>query len=197
MEKAKITKPRPSLYPVPVTLVTCDTPDFRTNIITISWTGILCSDPPTIYISVRPERYSYNLIKTSGRFCINIPSDKLINSVDFCGNTSGASVDKATILDLEFIKLVEGFPPAITECHHHLFCEVNTILKLGTHHAFIANVTHEFIDAAWFRDHHDFDYAKLAPIAYCRKDYFAIGQKIGTYGFTLIRKIGQEEKNVL
>lgn len=196
MKKVQLTKPRASLYPVPVTLVTCDTPDFRTNIITISWTGILCSEPPILYISVRPERYSYALIRTSGRFCINVPDDKLIHFADFCGNTSGASVDKATSLGLEFIKLVDGFPPAIAQCHHHLFCEVRNVLELGTHHAFVANVTYEFIDAVWFRDHHDFDYTKLAPIAYCRKDYFTIGRKIGTYGFTLSTSISQEEKDV-
>jgi flavin reductase (DIM6/NTAB) family NADH-FMN oxidoreductase RutF len=180
-DKLKMDKPRPSLYPVPVTLVTCGSP---VNIITISWTGILCTQPPLLYISVRPERHSYELIKSSGRFCINLANESMLIAADICGNTSGRVVDKPVALGLKLVDLLEGFPPAIAQCPHHLFCETRQIMELGTHHAFVAEVVGEFMEATVFQKDHHFDYTQLKPLCYCRKYYFSLGVKLGTYGFT-------------
>lgn len=181
MEKLKLEIPKASLYPVPVTLVSCFN-DVHENIITISWTGIMCSKPPIIYISVRPERYSYQLISSSKRFCLNIPSDSLLKEVDFCGNTSGEVIDKAYKCKFDFIPLVDGYPMAIEQCKHHLLCDVINCIELGSHTAFIAEVKYEFIDKECYLGSHQFDYDLICPIAYCRKDYYSLANKIGTYG---------------
>lgn len=181
MGKIKLEIPKASLYPVPVTLVSCfDDP--HDNIITISWTGIMCSNPPVIYVSVRPERHSYHLIINSKRFCLNIPDESFLKEVDFCGNTSGNSIDKAQICKLDFIPLVDGYPMAIEQCKHHLFCDVINCIELGSHTAFIAEVKYEFIDEECYLGSHQFDYDLIHPIAYCRKDYYSLARKIGSYG---------------
>lgn len=178
--KIRLSETRASLYPVPTVLVTCKDGDAE-NILTISWTGIMCSKPPIVYIAVRPERYSYQIIDKSKRFCINIPSDSLLEEVDFCGNNSGKNVDKAKYCSFEYISLLEGYPRAIRQCKHHLFCEVIDKLPLGSHTAFIAEVKQEFIDDDCYIDSAPC-YSHIKPIAYCRKDYYALSNKIGTYG---------------
>lgn len=181
MSKKKLEKPRASLYPVPVTLVTCFD-GTNTNIITISWTGIMCSVPPIIYISVRPERHSYKLISESNRFCMNIPGRNILSEVDYCGNTSGAFTDKSKACNFDLITLADGYPKAIQQCKHHLFCDVVSRIELGSHDVFIAEVKFEFIDEDCYSDNHSFNYEAIEPIAYCRKDYYSLTERIGTYG---------------
>lgn len=181
MEKLKLDNPKASLYPVPVTLVSCFDRECE-NIITISWTGILCSNPPIVYISVRPGRYSYQLLSESNRFCLNIPSVSMLKETDYCGNTSGKIVDKAHTCGFDFISLVDGYPRAIKQCKHHLFCEIINRIELGSHVAFVAEVKHEFVDEDCYLGNHQFDYSLIQPIAYCRKDYYSLSNKIGSYG---------------
>lgn len=171
---------RASLYPVPVTLVTCEYKQ-RDNIITIAWTGILCSKPPIIYVSIRPERFSYTLVKKSQKFVVNIPSEKLLPIADSCGNVSGRDVDKFRLFNLTRITLVDGYPSCIKECKHHLLCDVIDVLELGTHHAFIGRVQYEYIDAECYKEDR-IEYHKIKPIGYCRKDYIQLSSKIGYYG---------------
>lgn len=178
MEKRKLEKVRASLYPVPVTLVTCG----EKNIITIAWTGIMCSAPPIIYISVRAERYSYILLEENKRFCLNIPSVDMIAAVDYCGNVSGKNINKSEKCKFELVELVKGYPKAIKQCKHHLFCETINQIKLGSHDAFIAQVKFEFVDEDCCVGDHIFEYEKINPIAYCRKNYYSLGDKIGEYG---------------
>ena len=179
-KKTKLLAPRASLYPVPVTLVTCSD-GTRTNVITISWTGILASHPPIIYISVRPERYSYGIFKRSERFCVNIPGIELLEAADFCGNSSGEENDKASYCGFDYDELIKGYPPVIRQCHHHLLCDKIIELPYGSHTSFVAEVKYEFIDEDCQEDGVPV-YSKLNPIAYCRKDYFSLSEKIGTYG---------------
>ena len=178
MVKKKLEKPKASLYPVPVALVTCG----DSNIITIAWTGIMCSTPPIIYISVRPERYSHRLLKENRRFCLNIPSIDILSAVDYCGNVSGESTDKSKICGFELLGLIEGYPKAIKQCKHHLFCDIREQMELGSHDVFIAEVKFEFIDEDCYIENHIFKHEKIEPIAYCRKDYYSLGNKIGEYG---------------
>lgn len=178
MIKKKLDKPKASLYPVPVVLITCG----DDNIITIAWTGIMCSTPPIIYISVRPERYSYKLLEVNRRFCLNIPSTDMLSAVDYCGNVSGENVEKSKICGFELLGLIEGYPKAIKQCKHHLLCDVREQMKLGTHDVFIAEVKFEFIDEDFYVGNHTFMHDKIEPIAYCRKDYYSLGNKIGEYG---------------
>ena len=181
MEKQMLENPKASLYPVPVTLVTCSDAE-KCNIITISWTGIMCSSPPIIYVSVRPERYSYKLLEASKRFCLNIPSTELLSKVDYCGNIRGENVNKSEVCGFELVDLVTGYPKAIKQCKHHLFCDIIDQVILGSHNAFIAEVKHEFIDTDCYIGDHKFDYEQIDPIAYCRKDYYSLGNKLGKYG---------------
>lgn len=181
--KVLLSNPRASLYPVPVTLVTCSDGEY-TNVLTISWTGILCSKPPILYISVRPQRHSFHILEQSGKFCVNIPSRDMLRNVDYCGNISGESVNKCAECGLSLIELVKTYPKAIAECKHHLFCEVINKLDFGTHSAFIARVMHEYVDDDIICGDHLFDYSKVQPLAYCRKSYYALCEEIGTYGFT-------------
>lgn len=180
-KKISITKPRANLYPVPVTLVSCAYEDME-NILTVSWTGIMNSHPPMIYISIRPERFSYTLLEKSRRFCLNIPSVSMLKEVDFCGNVSGSGYDKAEVCRFDLITLVEGYPKAIQQCKQHLFCDVIDVLKLGSHAAFIGEVKYEFINEDCLCNQKSLKYDRLNPIAYCRKNYYQLSDKIGTYG---------------
>jgi len=180
IEKVELTNIRSSLYPVPVTLVSCED-NSRTNILTISWTGILCSSPPIIYISIRPDRFSYDLVKQSRRFIINIPSENQLEIADKCGNCSGRDVDKFKMFNLSKEYLVKNYPPLIKECKHHLLCDVIEIKEYGTHHAFIGQVSHEFINTDCLIDN-SLDYSKINPIAYCRKDYMFLSESVAKYG---------------
>lgn len=181
--KVLLSNPRASMYPVPVTLVTCTDGDF-TNVLTVSWTGIMCSKPPIVYISVRPERYSFHLLEKNKKFCINIPTTDMLEKVDYCGNVSGNIINKCQECGFSLITLAQSYPKAISECKHHLFCDVIDQLDLGTHSAFIAKVIFEYVDEDLICGDHLFDYLKAQPIAYCRKSYFALSEEIGTYGFT-------------
>ncbi len=181
MKKLELEKPKASLYPVPVTLISSFDTNHE-NIITVSWTGIMCSNPPIIYISVRPERYSYHLLLANKRFCLNIPDVSMLEKVDFCGNSTGETVDKAHICEFDFVPLVDGYPKAILQCNHHLFCDVIECLELGSHTAFVAEVKHEFVNEECYLGNHLFDYSLLRPIAYCRKEYYSLSSKLGSYG---------------
>jgi len=132
------------------------------------------------------------MIQEAGRFCVNIPSAPMLNIVDYCGNTSGADVDKATRCHLDMVRLVEGYPPAVAACRHHLLCAVRAFIRLGSHDVFVADVKHEFVDESCCAEEHEFDYQKLQPLAYCRKEYFTLSDKLGAYGFST--RAGDAEK---
>lgn len=180
VDKLRVAGTRPSLYPVPVTLVSCSDAH-SDNIITISWTGILSSIPPIIYIAVRPERHSYGMIRNSRRYVVNIPSADLLPVVDKCGNTSGRDIDKFLQFGLTKLVLRDGYPPAIKQCKHHLFCDVLDIHEYGSHHVFVGRVVDEFLDPNCHNGS-VIDYNAISPIAYCRKQYKLLTDSIGTYG---------------
>ena len=186
MPKIKVETPRPSIYPVPTLLLTCDDGE-GTNIITISWAGILCSRPPIISVSIQPQRYSYNLIKEQQHFTVNIPSAELLFETDYCGNISGKDVNKAQACDFTLIQLDDAYPKAIVECRHHLLCDiVDTREWGGTHTTFMAEVKHEFINDDCYLGDSEYSYQKVNPIAYCRKDYFQLEKApSGYYGYSL------------
>lgn len=183
MEKVKLSEPKASLYPVPVTLLTCSD-GIRTNIITVSWTGILSSSPPIIYVSIRPERFSYHLLEIFNKFCLNIPSEENLQQVDFCGNNTGELKDKSKECNFSLIDLQDEYPKAIENCKHNLFCDITQKIEFGSHTAFISIIKYEYIDVDISNGDHEFFYEKIKPIAYCRKRYYSIGNYLGDYGFT-------------
>jgi len=181
----KRLKPSTYLYPTPVMLISVQGAEGKPNIATISWGGVLCSDPPLVGISIRPSRHTHKLVKESMEFVLNLPSQKWLKETDYCGSVSGKDTDKFltvgfTTTDPDTVKA-----PLIKECPLNLECRVKQILYLGTHDLFIAEVVAVHADDD-ILDGENIIIDKLAPISYCPKvhEYRAMGEKIGTYGFS-------------
>jgi len=182
-------KPGTMLYPVPAVLVSCGEFAGVSNIITIGWTGVICSDPAMCSISVRPERFSYAMIKKSGEFVINLTTAAMARAVDWCGVKSGREHDKfkemkLTPLPAKFIKSA-----LIGESPVNLECRVKEIHKLGTHHMFIAEILAVHADPAFYDEKTGFfDLAAAEPLCYCHGHYFQLGKHIGKFGFSVEKK---------
>ncbi|MDO5557392.1 MAG: flavin reductase family protein [Clostridia bacterium] len=176
------------IYPIPAVMVSCG--DFeKSNIITVAWTGIINTNPAMCYISVRPERYSYNIIKENGEFAINLTNEDLVFQTDWCGVKSGANVDKFKQMNLtkqkgKFIKC-----PLIGESPVSIECRVKEIRELGSHHMIMAEVLS--IDAAkkYIDKKGAFDITKCNLIAYANGKYFTLGEQIGKFGFSVTKKV--------
>jgi flavin reductase (DIM6/NTAB) family NADH-FMN oxidoreductase RutF len=141
-------KSNSAFYPNPVVLVSV-THELKESIITLSWTGTCCSDPPMVSVSVRPERYSYQILQDSKEFVINFPTVSLIDQVKICGTKSGREIDKWKECNFTKLNSKEIKTPAIAECPVNMECKVEQILKLGTHDLFIARVVASHIDDKW------------------------------------------------
>ncbi len=187
-------KPGTMLYPVPSVMVSCSDGQGSNNIITIAWTGTICSDPAMVYISVRPERHSYNMIKETGEFVINIPNRKLAFATDFCGVKSGRNVDKFSHLKLTAKKSNKISAPYIDECPVNLECKVKDIIKLGSHDMFIAeimcvNVEESLLDASG-----KLHLNKADLICYNHGEYRTMSDSLGTFGFSVKKNKNKEKK---
>ena len=175
------------LAPVPPALVSCGTLE-APNALAIAWTGILNSQPPKTYISVRPERYSYGLIKASGEFIINLPTAALVRAVDYCGVRSGRSENKLAAARLT-PEAVPGFAaPAIAESPLCLACRVTDIVPLGTHDMFLADIISVQVDEELIDANGRLCLARAGLCAYAHGEYFALGRKIGSFGFSVKKK---------
>jgi flavin reductase (DIM6/NTAB) family NADH-FMN oxidoreductase RutF len=177
-------KPGTFEYPIPAVMVSCGDME-KSNIITIAWTGILCTNPAKVYIAVRPERYSYNIIKETGEFVINLTTEKLAYATDWCGVKSGRNVDKFKEMKLtkqkaNFIKC-----PMIKESPVSIECKVVEIKEEGSHHVFIADVLGIDADEKYIDENGAFDISKCNLIAYANGGYYALGKKIGKFGFSV------------
>lgn len=184
----KVTwKPGTFLYPLPVVMVSCGTMQ-ESNIITVAWTGILNTNPATVYISVRPTRYSYQLIEKNREFVINLTTEKLARATDWCGVKTGAKVDKFKEMRLHkeeanFVKC-----PMIKESPVSVECKVRQIQKLGSHHMFIADVLAINADKKYIDEKGTFDISKCDLIAYSNGHYYKLGKKLGKFGFSVQKK---------
>lgn len=175
------------LAPVPPALVSCGTMD-APNALTIAWTGILNSQPPKTYISVRPERYSYGLIRNSGEFVINLPTAALVRAIDYCGVRSGRNEDKLAAMHLT-TQPVEGFScPMIAESPLSIACRVTDIAPLGSHDMFLADVVSIHVASDLVDESGRLHLAKAGLCAYAHGEYFALGRKIGDFGFSVKKK---------
>ena len=168
------------LSPVPPAMVTCSHGG-KDNIITIAWTGIINSDPPKTYISVRPKRYSHALIKESGVFAINLTTKALAHSADWCGVYTGAKVDKFEKCRLTAERAEGVSAPAIAECPVSIECRVCEVLSLGSHDMFIADVLAVHVDPEMMNGD-SIDFSKISTIAYGNSAYFKVEQKLGGFG---------------
>ena len=173
--------------PVPPALVSCGTLE-APNVLTVAWTGMLQSQPPKTYISVRPERYSHGLIKASGEFIINLPTAALVRAVDYCGVRSGRSENKLAAARLT-PEAVPGFAaPAIAESPLCLACRVTDIVPLGTHDMFLADIISVQVDEELIDANGRLCLARAGLCTYAHGEYFALGRKIGSFGFSVKKK---------
>ncbi len=180
-------KPGTFVYPIPAVMVSCG--DFEnSNIITVAWTGILNTNPAMVYISVRPERYSYNLIKESGEFVINLTTESLAYATDWCGVKSGANVDKFKEMKLTKQKANFVKCPMIEESPVSVECKVKEIRDLGTHHMFVAEVLAINADDKYIDEKGGFDISKCNLMAYANGGYYPLGKKIGKFGYSVEKK---------
>jgi flavin reductase (DIM6/NTAB) family NADH-FMN oxidoreductase RutF len=178
-------KPGTMLYPTPSVMVSCRNAQGENNIITIAWTGIICSDPAMLYISVRPERHSYQMIKETGEFVVNIPNSKLAFAVDYCGVKSGKSVNKFEHLKLTAAKSNLVAAPFIDECPVNLECKVKDIVKLGTHDMFIAEIMCVNVDEKLLDSSGKLHLNKADLICYNHGEYRTLGKSLGTFGYSV------------
>ncbi len=176
------------LSPVPPALVTCGGGTLRENVLTVAWTGIINSDPPKTYVSIRPSRYSYSLIKESGEFVINISPSKLVRAVDKAGVITGKDVDKFEQCGLAKTKSVSVACPTLAECPIALECKVTDIVPLGSHDMFIADIVAVTVDDSIIDDTGKLRIEKADLMAYAHGTYFDLGKKIGTFGFSVRKK---------
>ena len=186
-------KPGTFIYPIPAVMVSCGDME-KSNIITVAWTGILNTNPAMVYISVRPERYSYKLIKENKEFAINLTNEKLAFATDWCGVRSGAKFDKFKEMKLtkekaEFIKA-----PLIKESPVSIECKVIEERNLGSHTMFVAEVLSIDADEEYIDEKGAFDISKCNLIAYANGGYYKLGKKLGKFGYSVAKKKKNKKK---
>ena len=175
------------IYPIPAVMVSCGTME-KSNIITVAWTGILNTNPATVYISVRPTRYSYNIIKETKEFAINLTTTKLARATDWCGVKTGAKFDKFKEMNLHKEKANFINCPLIKESPVSIECKVKEIKNLGSHHMFIADVLSIDADDKYIDENGAFDISKCDLIAYANGGYYSLGKKVGKFGYSVQKK---------
>ena len=188
-------KPGNMLYPLPVVMVSSADKDGNPNIITIAWTGTICSDPAMVSISVRKERYSHKLISESGEFVINLTTEDLAFATDYCGVKSGRDVDKFKEMNLTPLKADIVSAPLIAKSPVNLECKVTEVKELGTHDMFLAEVVAVHVDDAYMNENNKFELGKAEPIAYSHGEYYQLGELLGTFGYSVKKKKHETTKN--
>ena len=181
-------KPGTLIYPLPAALISCGNGN-EINIMTVSWLGTICTNPPMCYISVRPERHSYDLIKKNGCFVINLTNEEMAFATDWCGVKSGKDINKFKEMNLAPLKAQVVDAPIIKESPLSIECEVVEIKELGSHHMFIANVVNILADEKYIdKNSGAFDMTKAKLIAYSHGKYYKLGEEIGHFGWSVKKK---------
>lgn len=186
--KKTIWKSGTFIYPLPAVMVSCGDME-KSNIITVVWTGIMNTNPAMCYISVRPERYSYNIIKETGEFAINLTTKELAYATDWCGVKTGAKVDKFKEMKLTKQKAENIKCPLIEESPISIECKVKEIKELGSHHMFIADVLSIDVAEKYIDDKGAFDISKCELIAYANGGYYELDKKIGKFGYSVQKNL--------
>lgn len=182
------------LAPVPPVLVSCGSME-KCNVLTIGWTGIINTHPPMTYISVRPTRYSYDIIKNTGQFVINLTTSSMCKEVDFCGVRSGKDINKIKKCGFHISKATKIDTPIIEECPVSLECIVKNTYQLGTHTMFISEIVGIDIDSRYIDSKGKLNLQQSGLMAYAHGEYFALGRKLGDFGFS-VRKKKKIKKNI-
>lgn len=181
----QLWKPGNMLYPLPVVLVTVSDGHGKDNIFTVAWAGTICSDPPMVSISVRPERYSYDMIVNTKEFAINLTTEQLVFATDYCGVKSGRNEDKFLEMNLTKFSGEHIKAPLLKESPVSLECKVVKIDKLGTHDMFVAEVVAVHADEQYLDENGKFSLWKANPIVYSHGEYYKMGEKLGTFGYSV------------
>lgn len=192
MEK-QIWKAGNMLYPLPAVMVSCRREGERPNILTVAWTGTVCTNPAMLFISVRPERYSYAILKETGEFVVNLTTEELARAADFCGVRSGKDTDKFKTLHLTEEPSQFIGAPGIKESPVNIECKTTQVLELGSHHMFLAKVLAVHIDGTYLDENGKFHLSESRPIAYSHGEYHALGRILGTFGYS-VKKESRKKK---
>lgn len=179
------------MYPLPAAMVSCGNME-KSNIITVAWTGIINTNPAMCYISVRPERYSYNIIKENAEFVINLTNEDLAFATDWCGVRSGKDYDKFKEMRLSKEKANFVKAPLIKESPVSVECKVKEIIPLGSHDMFIAEILCIDADEKYIDEKGAFDISKCNLIAYANGGYYSLGKNKGKFGFSVKKKKGKK-----
>ena len=173
------------LYPLPAVMVSSADKEGNANILTVAWTGTVCSDPAMLYISVRPERYSYHMIKETGEFVVNLTTESLAYATDWCGVRSGKDVDKWTKMHLTKGAAEKlRYAPTIQESPVNIECKVTEVKELGTHHMFLAEVAAVQVDEAYMKKNGKFELNSTGLLTYSHGEYLSLGKPLGKFGWS-------------
>jgi flavin reductase (DIM6/NTAB) family NADH-FMN oxidoreductase RutF len=187
--KKLLWRPGTMIYPIPAVLVSCGEFGGKQNVLTVAWTGIVCSDPPMCSVSIRPGRFSYGMIRKSGEFAVNLTTEAMARAVDWCGVKSGRDLDKFREMKLTAAPARQIRAPLIEESPVNLECRVRERRELGSHHMFIAEILAVHADPDYFDGRTGFfNLAAAGPLCYCHGHYYRLGKHIGKFGFSVERK---------
>ncbi len=181
-------KPGNMLYPLPAVMLSVADRNGNYNIITVAWTGTVCTNPPMLSVSIRPERHSYHMIKESGEFVVNLTTEALAYATDYCGVRSGRDVDKFQQMKLTPEAATKVKAPLIKESPVNIECKVSRVIELGSHHMFLADVMAVHVDESYMNERNKFELSKAKPIVYSHGEYYGIGKLLGTFGYSVRKK---------
>ncbi len=184
----QIWKPGNMLYPVPVVMISCKRENEKANIITVAWAGTISSSPAMLSVSIRPERHSYNIIKETGEFVVNLVTKDLTYATDYCGVKSGKNIDKFKEMGLTELPSQVVSAPGIAESPVNLECKVKDIISLGSHDMFIAEIVSVTADDKYMDENNKFNLNSADLVAYSHGEYFTLGEKIGKFGYSVKKK---------
>jgi len=184
----EIWKPGNMLYPLPVVMVSMTDKEGNDNIITIAWTGTVCTNPPMVSISVRRERHSFPILQDRGEFVVNLTTRELVYAADYCGVKSGRDVDKFKALGLTAVRADKVNAPMIGESPVNIECRVCRILPLGSHSMFLAEVVAVHAESKYMDEKHKFHLEQAEPVVYSHGGYYVCGEQLGTFGYSVKKK---------
>jgi flavin reductase (DIM6/NTAB) family NADH-FMN oxidoreductase RutF len=185
MSEKQYWRPGNMLYPVPAVMISVQRPGEKPNIITVAWAGTVCSDPAMVSISVRKERYSYDILKENGEFVINLVTKDLVRAADYCGVRSGRDVDKYQEMHLTALPSQKISAPGIDESPLNLECKVKQVIELGTHDMFLAEVVGVTVDEKYMDEKGKFHLNDAGLVAYSHGEYYELGTKLGSFGYSV------------
>lgn len=185
----QVWRPGNMLYPLPAVMVSAADQAGNANILTVAWTGTVCSDPAMLYISVRPERYTYHMIRETGEFVVNLTTERLAYATDWCGVRSGRDVDK-----WKEMALTKGaadqlaYAPVILESPVNIECRVTEVKELGSHHMFLAEVAAVQVDERYMKKDGKFELNSTGLLAYSHGAYLGLGKELGKFGWSVKKR---------